>query len=487
MSLDDIKKVRLEKLAKIKEFGLDPYPADVDEERLGIADVLAKFETLQSSAKEIIVAGRVMSIRGQGGIFFVDLYDGTGKIQAVFKKDSKILSGLFDLFVEAVDMGDFIEIIGACFVTQRGEKSIEVNDWGILTKTLQPLPEKWHGLQDVEERYRKRYLDILGNEEVRDIFLKKAKFWQATRSFLEKHEYLEVQTPILETTTGGAEARPFVTHHNDFDMDVYLRISVGELWQKRLMAAGFPRTFEIGRVFRNEGSSPEHLQEFTNLEFYTAYLNFDEGIQFTEELIKHIVQETFGTLSFDIKGEQVDLSNMWQRIDYVETVKEKTGVDVLSASDDELKNKLIDLGVKFDGENRERLTDSLWKYCRKQIVGPVWLTGHPKLVSPLSKEDSEKPGRTLRVQLILGGAEMTNGFAELNSPLEQQRRFEEQAELLAKGDKEAMMPDWEFVEMLEHGMPPTFGQAYGERLFATLLGKPIRETELFPLMKPKQD
>ncbi|PIR37902.1 MAG: lysine--tRNA ligase [Candidatus Zambryskibacteria bacterium CG10_big_fil_rev_8_21_14_0_10_42_12] len=487
MSLDDIKKVRLEKLTKIKEFGLDPYPADVDEERVAIQSVLEKFDVLQSSAEEIIIAGRVMSIRGQGGIFFVDLYDGTGKIQIVFKKDSGILSGMFDLFVETVDMGDFIEVTGTCFVTQRGEKSVEVGDWGILTKTLQPLPEKWHGLQDVEERYRKRYLDLLVNPELKDIFVKKAKFWKATREFLENKKFLEVQTPILETTTGGAEARPFETHHNDFDIDVYLRISVGELWQKRLMAAGFPRTFEIGRVFRNEGSSPEHLQEFTNMEFYAAYMNFDEGISFTEDLIKRVVQETFGTLTFDIKGESVDLSGLWERVDYVEKIKEMTGVDVLTAGEEELKDRLVELGVRFEGENKERLTDSLWKYCRKQIMGPVWLTGHPKLVSPLSKADPNNPQKTLRVQLILAGAEMTNGFAELNNPLEQKKRFTEQAELLAAGDTEAMMPDWEFVEMLEHGMPPAFGQAYGERLFATLVGKPIRETELFPLMKPKQE
>ncbi len=486
MGIEDIKKIRLEKLHTLAEKEINSYPAGTDRE-FSIANIIEQFESLESEKKEIIVAGRVMSIRGQGGIFFVDLFDGSGKLQVVFKKDTDISESTFDLFVDTADMGDFIEVSGTCFVTQRGEKSVQVRSWGMLSKSIQPLPEKWHGLQDIEERYRKRYLDILGNEEVRDIFIKKAKFWKATRNFLEKEGYLEVQTPILETTTGGAEARPFVTHHNDFDMDVYLRISVGELWQKRLMAAGFPKTFEIGRVFRNEGSSPEHLQEFTNLEFYTAYMNFDEGIEFTENLIRHVVEETFDTLSFEIKGEQVDLSGTWKRIDYVDTVKEVTGVDVLTATDEELKNKLIELKVKFDGENRERLTDSLWKYCRKQIVGPVWLTGHPKLVSPLSKEDPENPEKTLRVQLILGGAEMTNGFAELNNPVEQRRRFEEQAELLAKGDEEAMMPDWEFVEMLEHGMPPTFGQSYGERLFATLLGKPIRETELFPLMKPKQE
>jgi len=487
MGIDEIKEARLKKLEKLKREGINPYPdsvSNIDE----IKKIVSDFESLLKSQDEVSVAGRIMNIRGQGGILFADINDGTEKIQAVIQKDSELSDSKFALFEETIDTGDFIEVSGICFETKRGEKSIQVKTWRILSKALLPLPEKWHGLQDVEERYRKRYLDLLGNPELRDIFVKKAKFWKATRSFLEKNNFLEVQTPILETTTGGAEARPFITHHNDFDLDVYLRISVGELWQKRLMSAGFPKTFEIGRVFRNEGSSLEHLQEFTNLEFYAAYMNFEDGIQFTENLIREVVKETFGTLVFNIKeGEKLDLGTKWERIDYIEKIKEVTGVDVLSASDKDLQKKLSELGVKFEGENRERLTDSLWKHCRKQITGPVWLTGHPKLVSPLSKEDPENPGKTLRLQLIVGGAEMTNGFAELNDPEEQRKRFEEQAEFLAHGDKDAMMPDWEFVEMLEHGMPPTFGQAYGERLFATLIGKPIREVEMFPLLKPKNN
>jgi lysyl-tRNA synthetase class 2 len=378
-----------------------------------------------------------------------------------------------------------VEVHGSFFTTNRGEKTIEIKDWRMLSKSLLPLPEKWHGLVDIEERFRKRYLDILMNPELKDLFEKKAKFWDATRKFLKKENFLEVETPTIEVTTGGAEARPFKTHHNDFDMDVYMRISVGELWQKRLLAAGFPRVFEIGRVYRNEGSSPEHTQEFTGLEFYCGYMDYLQGMEFTERMIKEVAQETFGTLQFQTHGQTVDLSPKWERIPYVETVKKMLGIDVLVATESEMMKKLDELKVKYEGTNKERLTDSLWKYCRKQIVGPAWLIDVPKLVSPLSKAKPENLLLTERVQLILAGAECTNGFSELNDPIDQKERFDVQKELIAGGDEEAMMPDDEFVEMLEHGMPPAFGFAYGDRLFTFLVDKPLRETQLFPLMRPE--
>ncbi len=427
-----------------------------------------------------------MSIRGQGAIIFITLNDGTGNFQALLKKDS-IGDEKFDFFNEVVDIGDFIEIYGNFFVTKRGEKTIEIKDWRMLSKSLRPLPEKWHGLQDVEERFRKRYLDILMNPEIKELFEKKAKFWDVTRNFLKKEGFLEVETPSLEITTGGAEARPFKTHHNDFDIDVYMRISVGELWQKRLLAAGFPRVFEIGRAYRNEGSSPEHVQEFTNMEFYAGYMDYIQGMEFTERMIKEVVQETFGTLEIETHGYKINLSKKWERISYVDTIKDMLKIDVLLASEKDMKKKLDEENVKYEGTNKERLTDSLWKHCRKQIIGPVWLMDVPKLVSPLSKAKPENPLLTERVQLILAGAEMTNGFSELNDPIDQSNRFELQKELIEKGDEEAMMPDWEFVEMLEHGMPPAFGFAYGERLFTFLVDKPLRETQLFPLMRPKKD
>jgi lysyl-tRNA synthetase class 2 len=483
--IDEIRDIRLAKLNSLKEKNIDPYPANSNRD-FSLEEAVNNFEILEKNKEVKWISGRIMSLRGQGAIIFLTLYDGSANFQILLKKD--ILSEeKFSFFNEVIDIGDFVEFQGIFFTTQRGEKTLEARDWRILSKSLLPLPEKWHGLQDTEERFRKRYLDILMNPEIKNIFIKKAKFWQEVRNFLKTEGFLEVETPTLEITTGGAEARPFKTHHNDFDLDVYLRISIGELWQKRLMAAGFPRTFEIGRTYRNEGTSPEHLQEFTNMEFYASYMDYDQGIIFTERMIKEVIKKTFDTLVFEIKGKEVDLSKEWEKISYVDTIKNFLKIDILTASEEEMKNKLEELSIKYEGENRERLTDSLWKYCRKQIIGPVWLVDVPKLVSPLSKTEPENPLLTQRVQLILSGAECTNGFSELNDPIDQSDRFQTQKDLIEKGDEEAMMADWEFVEMLEYGMPPAFGFGFGgERLFAILMDKPIRETQLFPLMKPKE-
>ncbi|MEK7646491.1 MAG: amino acid--tRNA ligase-related protein [Patescibacteria group bacterium] len=478
-SLEELRAIRLAKLEILKKNGMEAYPVFVPRS-LSLADAQNNFDEHETSAKEISLTGRIKAIRGQGAIFFLVLDDGSATFQAVIKKDV-LDPRLFELFNQTVDIGDIIGVTGTFFKTQRGEKSLQVASWVMASKSLLPLPEKWHGLQDLDEKFRKRYLDFIMDSDVRDLFKKKALFWTATRRILNQADFLEVETPTLETTTGGAEANPFETYHNDYDMEVFLRISVGELWQKRLMAGGFPRTFEIGRVYRNEGSSPEHTQEFTNIEFYASYMSFDEGVMFTEKLIKDVVQESFDTLSF----EKFDLSGTWKRIDYVETVKKETGIDILSASEKDLEKKVKELGISFDGTNRERLTDTLWKYCRKQISGPVWLMGHPKLVSPLAKSDPSNPEKTLRAQLILNGAEMANGYAELNDPIEQRERFEQQRKLIDKGDKEAMMPDYEYVEMLEHAMPPVCSFGWGERLFAALAGRPLRETQMFPLMRPK--
>ena len=277
---EEMREERLKKLNLLKEKGKNPFPSTTNRDT-SISSALENFEANQKKGKKIIVAGRVMSKRGHGGSIFFDLYDGTGRMQMYIKKD-EVGYEEYDLFENAIDSGDIVEVSGTSFVTKKGQESILVSDWNILTKSLAPLPDKWHGLQDEELRFRKRYLDILMNPELRELFEKKAKFWQAARRFLIQEGFTEVHTPTLETTTGGAEARPFVTHHNDFDIDVYLRISVGELWQKRLMGAGFPKTFEMGRVYRNEGSSPEHLQEFTNIEFYAAYMDFDDGLNLIE-------------------------------------------------------------------------------------------------------------------------------------------------------------------------------------------------------------
>ncbi len=481
-SLEEIRDTRIAKLKLLEERGMAPFPDKIARD-FSLAEVRAQFESI-GTEKEISIAGRIMAIRGQGAILFAVLDDGTDRFQAVFKKD-EITEEIFSLFTDAVDIGDFLSVTGKLFTTQRGEQSILVKNWQMGTKTLLPLPEKWHGLQDVEERFRKRYLDIVMDPTQRDLFSKKAKFWSVTRKVMEEEGFLEVETPTLEVTTGGAEANPFKTHHKDFDLDVFLRISIGELWQKRLMAAGFPKTFEIGRAYRNEGSSPEHLQEFTNMEFYWGYANYEDGMALSQKLYQRIATEVFGTTTFTTRGHTFDLAGVWPRIAYVDEIKKQTGVDVLSASEQEMKDKLDALSVKYDGDNRERLMDTLWKYCRKNITGPVFVIHHPKLVSPLSKALPENPELTERFQILIAGSEVGNGFSELNDPIDQRARFELQQKLIDRGDTEAMQPEWEFVEMLEHGMPPTCGFGFGERLFAFMVDKPIRETQLFPLMRPK--
>jgi len=285
-SIDEIRSARIKKLKLLKEKGINPYKADSNRE-LSLKEAIDSFNTLEKTKKEKWISGRIMSIRGQGAIIFITINDGTGSFQGLFKKDV-IGDEKFNLFNEVIDIGDFIEIFGVFFETKRGEKTVEVKDWIMLSKSLLSLPEKWHGLQNTEERFRKRYLDILMNPEIKELLIKKTKFWDTIRDFMKEHKFLEVETPSLEITTGGAEATPFKTYNEDFKLSLYLRISIGELWQKRLMAAGFTKTFEIGRAYRNEGSDANHLQEFTNLEFYWAYANYKDGMKLTEELYKKI-------------------------------------------------------------------------------------------------------------------------------------------------------------------------------------------------------
>lgn len=482
-ALDEIRAERVKKLQILKDRGINPYPATTTRTHT-VSAVLETFDALVASGEEVVLAGRVLVTRGQGAIVFLDLEDASGKFQAVFKEDIMEAS-LFTLFKDVVDSGDFIEISGTIFTTEKGQKSILAKRWTMLSKSLLPLPDKFHGLQNEEERFRKRYLDLLTHPELRELFKRKAKFWDVTRAFMKSRDFLEVETPTLEVTTGGAEARPFKTHHNDFDIDVNLRICIGELWQKRLLAGGFEKTFEIGRAYRNEGTSPEHLQEFTNIEFYWAYANYEMGMELVKEMYRTIAQEVYGTTTFTYKTHTFDLASEWALIDYVEEIKKQTGVDVLTATEDELKARLTELNVKYDGENRERLTDTLWKYCRKNISGPAFLVNHPKLVAPLAKS---KTGRNVveMFQPLIAGSEVGRGYSELNDPIEQKERFDVQQTLIESGDEEAMMPDDEFVEMLEHGMPPTCGFGFGERLFTILENKPLREVQLFPLMKPRE-
>lgn len=481
-SLEELRSVRLEKKKKLEESGFLSYPSKTNR----TTDIKTLIDTFEEGKVETI-AGRVLALRPQGALIFLNISDGSGMMQGLLKKNESEEDTLFDLFFNTVDIGDFVELSGSTFVTKRGEKTLQVGSWTMLTKSLLPLPEKWHGITDPDERYRKRYLDILSDPDLKELFFKKAKFWDVIRAFMKEKGFLEVETPTLEITTGGAEANPFKTHHNDFDIDVYLRISIGELWQKRLMASGFPKTFEIGRAYRNEGTSPDHLQEFTNIEFYMAYADYEAGMMLVEELYKKIAQEVFGTTVFSTRGHTFDLSSPWERISYVDEIKKQTGIDVLEATESEMKEVLEKLEVVYSGENRERLMDTLWKYCRKNISGPAFLVRVPKLVSPLAKSCLDDARVTERFQVLLAGSELGNGFSELNDPIDQRERFTLQQELIDRGDNEAMMPEWEFVEMLEHGMPPTCGFGFGERLFAYLCDKPLREVQLFPLMRPKSE
>jgi len=476
---------RLQKLGTLRDKGINPYPARSDRTHT-VESVLNNFNAWEEKGEHLTITGRLRSKRSHGNLTFCHLQDASGQIQVALSKKEVGTEDYKD-FVKLIDIGDFIQVTGTAFVTHKGEQSLMTSEWKLLTKSIRPLPDKWHGLKDEEERLRKRYLDILLNEETRDMVRKRARFWQAMRQFMVERGFLEVETPVLEVTTGGADAKPFVTHHNALDMDVYLRISMGELWQKKLMVAGLEKTFEIGRQFRNEGISPEHLQDYTQIEFYWAYADYEDGMKLVEEMYKYVAQETFGTLKFHIRGFEVDLGAEWERYDYRETVKQFTGIDILETDEEEIRSKLDELGVDYDekGFNITRAIDNLWKYCRKQLAGPGFLVGVPMAVSPLAKQDEKYPQLTQRFQPIIAGSEMGNGYSELNDPVDQAKRFAEQQKLREAGDEEAQMFDHEFVEALEYGMPPTCGFGTSERLFSFLMDKPARECQIFPLLKPK--
>ncbi len=482
-SIEEIRNTRIEKAKILKDKGINPYPASSTIDYY-ISDVLKDFEEI-SKKEKVHLVGRIMSIRGQGGLMFFNFNDGTGLFQGLLKKD-EMDEKVFDLFNDTVDIGDFVEICGGLFITKRGEKTIKVESWRMLSKSLRPLPEKWHGLQDEEERFRKRYLDIISNEEVKNLLLKKSVFWSSMRKFLSERNFMEVDTPTLENTAGGAEAKPFITHYNAYNMEVFLRISP-ELWLKRLMVAGFPKVFEIGKVFRNEGVDAEHLQDYMHMEFYWAYADYNIGMKFIEEMYKFVAEKTFGTLEFKIRGFDVNLGGEWKRYDYVETIEKMTGINILKSSLSDIENKLRELKVEYDrkGFNLNRAIDTLWKYCRKQIGGPGFLVNVPVMMEPLAKRMEKNESLVERFQVIIAGSELGKGFSELNDPIDQMGRFTEQAKLRKEGDEEAQMMDGEFVEALEYGMPPTFGFGLSERLFSFLADKPIRECQNFPFMKPK--
>ncbi len=472
---------KLKKLNEIKKQKINPYPNKYDKKQ-NISECL----NLKIDSK-VKTAGRIMTKRDLGKIAFCKLKDNSGEIQIVFQ-DKETPNDVFKMFKKYIDSGDFIGIEGKIIKTKTGEKSILIKKNKLLSKSILPLPEKWHGLKNEDEKYRKRYLDILMNKEVKEIFIKKSKFWNIIRNFLLEKNFIEVETPVLETSAGGAAATPFKTHHNALDMDVFLRISMGELWQKKLMVAGFEKTFEIGRQFRNEGMDMEHLQDYTQMEFYWAYANYQDGMKLVEELYKKIAKEILGTLKFKSQGYDVDFGKKWEIYDYEKTIKKNTGVEIYSANEKIIKKKLDELKIKYDNKiDKWRLIDILWKYCRKKLSGPGFLTGQPVEVSPLAKRNSNDLRKVEQFQIIIAGTELGNGYSELNDPLDQEKRFEEQMKLKEKGDAEAQEHDKGFVEALKYGMPPTCGFGVSERLFSYLIDKPIREGVIFPLMKPEEN
>ena len=486
MSLEEIKQVKLEKLELLKKAGVDPYPAKSWRTH-EVKRALENFEKLSEEKERIVLVGRVMAKREHGASAFLDLQDASSQIQVYFKKDV-IGDYDFELFSKTVDIGDFIEVSGFLFKTKKEERTLEVEKYRILTKSLLPLPEKWHGLEDTEEKLRLRYVDLIMSPNERELFIKKSRFWQATREFLLKEGGLEVETPILEKIPGGADAEPFKTHMNALDIDLYLRISP-ELNLKRLNVGGFEKVFEIGRIFRNEGIDREHLQDYTQMEMYWSYTDYKQLMSIVERLTKHVVKETIGGYVHSWQDKTVDWSAPWQRIDYYDAFLKYTGLDLAHASEKELKKYAQEQNIDVEKHlGRGRLIDVIFKKkARPHLIEPGFLILPPVDIEPLAKRWPEDPERVERFQVVACGSELGKGFSELNDPLDQRQRFEEQTKLGEAGDKEAQRMDEDFVEALEYGMPPTAGFAYSERLFAFLLDKPVRETVFFPIMKPRSE
>jgi lysyl-tRNA synthetase class 2 len=483
MSEADIRAERLKKLDILRAAGMDAYPADSHRDTSN-ADAIAAFGELETGKKKITVGGRVMSLRGQGGIMFADLFDGTAKLQVVFQKDD-METASFGLFTNATDVGDFIEVTGAVFKTQRGQQSVQAEDWRMLAKSLLPIPTEHFGIKDEELKLRERYLDILLDPEVRVMIERRAKFWQAIREFYVSRGFLEIETPALETSPGGADARPFITHHHALDIDVYLHIAL-ELWHKRLLVAGFPKVFEIGRVFRNEGQSREHLQDYTMFESYEAFSDLRKGGDFVKELYRHIVKEVYGKYTFEINGHTVDFAEEWKVVNFCDAIKERFGLDPLTCSEEEAIQAVRDAEIEVgEALNLPRAIDHLWKSIRKTISGPAFLVGTPAYLTPLAKRWEKDPKVAQRLQVLIAGSEVGNGYAELNDPQDQRMRFEEQQKLRDEGDDEAQRLDEEYVRAMEYGMPPSFGFGVSERLFAFLENKPAHLAQIFPLLKPR--
>lgn len=488
-TLKDFRDERLRKLKSLQEKGIDPYPAKANRTHFA-DDVTSQFEQLEDHA--ITVSGRITGIRKFGKLAFIIIKDYSGSIQLFLQSDmvkpleaSKNQLGMSELSL--LDTGDFIEANGKVIKTKTGEISVDVTSLRLLAKALRPMPSAIDGFTNKEERLRRRYIDMNINQSVRDRFVRRSKFWQATRDYLNQNGFIEINTPVLEHTTGGADATPFVTHMDALDQDFYLRISQ-ELPLKRLLGAGFEKVYDLGPRFRNENYSDEHLPEHIAMEWYWAYADWQDGMKFMEEMYKFVLEQTFGTLKFHIEGKDVDMNKPWEVLDYTAQIKDRYGLDVYDSSLEDIKKALAKnkLEVK-QTENRARSIDKLWKNIRKDIVGPAWLINTPKFISPLAKSNQDDNRTVQRFQPIIAGSEMGNGFSELNDPIDQLSRFVEQQNMREAGDSEAMMLDIDYIEMLEYGMPPACGWGYSERVFWVFEGVTAREGVPFPQLRSEID
>lgn len=486
-TLEDYRNERLRKLDEIKKLGINPYPAkSYRSEKIG--NIVNDFE--KYDGKEVTIAGRITAIRSFGKLAFIKIRDYFGDIQIFMKRDDEATPKRNDTLnirqIKLLDTGDFIEASGTVGKTQTGEVSVFSNEVRLLTKTLRPLPGR-DGFTNKEERYRRRYVDMNVNPEVRERLVRRSKFWQATRDFMNEHGFIEINTPILEHTTGGADATPFVTHMDALDEDFYLRISQ-ELPLKRLLGGGFEKVYDIGPRFRNEGVDDEHLPEHIAFESYAAYEDYEDGIKLYEEMIKVVALKTWGTLHFKVNGFDINLDQEWPRVNYADILMEKYNVDVFHPDENQLKNILKENKVELTGEvSVARMIDNVWKLIRKTSGGPYWLIHEPTTLSPLAKEDPEHPEVTERFHPIIAGTEMGNGYSELNDPQDQLKRFKQQQAMRDAGDSEAQMLDMDFVEMLEYGMPPACGWGNSERNFWLLEGVSGREAVPFPLIRSRKD
>ena len=488
-TLKDYRNERLRKLEELRKLEVDPFPAHA-ERSFKLGEISTKYGELEGQT--ISVVGRISNIRRFGKIAFVSIRDDSGTLQLFFSEDKveKLNAADSQLGMEQLpllDSGDFIEARGKVIKTQTGEISVEVQKLRLLTKSLRPMPTTHESFTNKEERLRRRYVDINVNRDVYDRFVRRSLFWQSTRQFLLNHEFIEINIPVLEHTTGGADATPFVTHMDALDQDFYLRIS-HELPLKRLIGAGYEKVFDIGPRFRNENYSDEHLPEHVAMEWYWAYADWKDGLAFMTDMFRHVLQQTFGRLQFKIGDFDVDIAKDWEQWDYADTIRQHYGLDVYSCTLDEVKKALSDNKLEVEQtENKARGIDKLWKNIRKDVAGPIWLINTPKFISPLSKTNPSNPDIVERFQPVIAGTELGNGWSELNDPIDQLNRFIEQQQMRDAGDSEAQMLDIDYVEMLEYGMPPACGWGYSERVFWIFEGVTAREGVPFPQLRREID